>query len=779
MQIPNSINEYLREWAPALGDRIVQMYPALQTVSDNSSPLMATMLRKPFAAQELAVMGLVKRWRDARTAALVAECGTGKTLMSLGAIHCHSESKPFTALAMVPPQLVKKWCREILKTLPRVRVFLIDGLRATQNPKDMAGVNEVRLRNGEIIREGLRTTLTELRLRKARRSARSRWRDLCSCSAVFVVGRDRAKLGYYWKHTYQISHSGRFNGCLVNPDTGEPVTVDDLRLCSADFKNIKLSEVIGDGNGEGQGVSVSRRQLYSPLWQADRDRTRRYAPIEFIGRYMPRFFDYGIADEVHELKGDTAQGNALGTLAACADRIAVLTGTLLGGYADELFNILFRLEARKMISQGFEHGEGGSRRFCELYGVLETSTVIEPDENACSKARVTVRTRRRPGASPLLFGRFLMSLAAFVSLEDISSELPPYVEEVVPVDMDPQLREVYARLEDAIKRALQLHPGNPSVTSVAMNALMLYPDRPFHLGALYGYDRDPETKQREKFVIVETEDLDENHVYAKERRLVEEVRRELSRGRRCQIYAVYTKKRDVTQRLERILSQEGIRVAVLTTEVKPENREAWYERQLASGIEAVICHPKLVQTGLDLIDFPTIIYYQTGTSIYTLRQASRRSWRIGQRRNVKVIFLHYQNSVQEILLRLMGKKLLISLAMEGKFSSDGLQAIDDDGDLFMEMARELVTEKGIGESADSVWRNLQRQHCDTFGGRAADTEDVQPEDDAQAAPVPELVFSASQNQPSHASGLLALAASGHRGRKSKGSESNTAQMALF
>ena len=62
------------------------------------------------------------------------------------------------------------------------------------------------------------------------------------------------------------------------------------------------------------------------------------APIEFIGRYMDGFFDYGIADEVHELKsGETAQGNALGTLASACDRTVVLTGTLLGGYADELF----------------------------------------------------------------------------------------------------------------------------------------------------------------------------------------------------------------------------------------------------------------------------------------------------------------------------------------------------------------------------------------------------------------------------------------------------------
>jgi superfamily II DNA or RNA helicase len=84
---------------------------------------------------------------------------------------------------------------------------------------------------------------------------------------------------------------------------------------------------------------------HSPLWQADSDKIRRMAPIEFIGRYMPGWFDYAICDEIHQLAGDTAQGNALGTLASCTDRIVGLTGTLLGGYADDLFNTLFRLEA--------------------------------------------------------------------------------------------------------------------------------------------------------------------------------------------------------------------------------------------------------------------------------------------------------------------------------------------------------------------------------------------------------------------------------------------------
>jgi SNF2 family DNA or RNA helicase len=266
--------------------------------------------------------------------------------------------------------------------------------------------------------------------------------------------------------------------------------------------------------------------------------------------------------------------------------------------------------------------------------------------------------RRRPGASPLLFGRFLMSLGAFISLEDISEALPPYREEVVSVEMDPPLRDAYQQMGDDIKKALKEHRGNQSVMSVALNALLLYPDRPFRLGDLLGWEFDPETQRRERFLIAHTQDLDEECVYAKERRLLEEVKAELARGRRCQIYAVYTQKRDVTRRLEQVLAREGIRVSLLNTDIAPELREGWYERQLRAGVQAVICHPKLVQTGLDLIDFPTILFYETGYSIYVLRQASRRSWRIGQRVPVKVKFLHYSNTMQETCLRLMGKKLL-------------------------------------------------------------------------------------------------------------------------
>ena len=152
------------------------------------------------------------------------------------------------------------------------------------------------------------------------------------------------------------------------------------------------------------------------------------------------------------------------------------------------------------------------------------------------------------------------------------------------------------------------------------------------------------------------------------------------------------------------------------------------------GIDVAICHPKIVETGLDLLDFPTILFHETGYSLHTLRQSSRRSWRIGQRRPVEVKFFAYQGTMQEVCLRLMGKKLLVAMAMEGKFASEGLQAIDGDDDMLTAMARELVENKGIGESADSIWRNVQQLRPSTPAAAYPEHEapNAQPVMDAPA-----------------------------------------------
>jgi hypothetical protein len=677
-----TLEEYLREFSVEIGDRILTSFPALHAPGEPVSPILGKLLRKPFAAQEVAIAGAAKRLQQANSVAIIAEMGTGKTLMAMAIAHVFAAGRPYACLFVVPPQLLQKTAREILQTIPGARTYVIDSLKSLRpGQSGPQGVNELRLRNGRIVRDGVHTTLTDMRLRGKYKSAWDRWVAEHGPGPHFVIcGRDRAKLGAFWRHSYQIARCGNYNGAVINPDSGRPIVFDDERLLRDDFgKQERYAETLESVALCGGDKTKPRKPLYSPLWQADGARIRRYAPIEFIGRFLPHFFKFGIADEVHEAKAaDTAQGNALGTLAAAVDKTIVLTGTLTGGMASDVFNILYRIDAARMVSQGYEYGDAGIRSFTETYGVLETITTIDPQENACSKAKV-------------------------------SANLPPYTEEVVSVPMDKPLAEAYADLEQDIAAALQEHRGNSSVVSTALNALLLYPDRPFSIGPLWGVAYDEETKQRERFLIADPPDLDESVLYAKERRLVEMVQSEVKNRRAVQIYATYTQKRDVTRRLESVLNAAGIKAAVLTTQTPPEDREAWYERQLRAGVQAFIGHPRLVQTGLDLIFCPAIIWYQTGYSTFTLRQASRRSWRIGQTKPVTVRFLCYENTAQVGCLRLMGKKLLVSMALEGKFSDSGLQAMDDGADVLTTLARELVMHQGVGQSADEVWRALRVQ----------------------------------------------------------------------
>jgi hypothetical protein len=125
-------------------------------------------------------------------------------------------------------------------------------------------------------------------------------------------------------------------------------------------------------------------------------------------------------------------------------------------------------------------------------------------------------------------------------------------------------------------------------------------------------------------------------------------------------------------------------------------REDWIAKN-GKGMDVVLSHPKLVETGLDLFDkggnhnFCTLIFYQTGYNLFTLRQASRRSWRIGQEKECKVVYLYYAGTMQERAMGLMGRKLAAAEAIDGKFSTEGLAAAaEDEGSLAMMLAKNLM-----------------------------------------------------------------------------------------
>ncbi|MYG29732.1 MAG: SWF/SNF helicase family protein [Holophagales bacterium] len=181
-------------------------------------------------------------------------------------------------------------------------------------------------------------------------------------------------------------------------------------------------------------------------------------------------------------------------------------------------------------------------------------------------------------------------------------------------------------------------------------------------------------------------------------------------GRRVLVYATHTGRRDITGRLETLLTRHGFKTAVMKADrVQPKQREAWVAKRVEEGIDVLICHPRLVQTGLDLIQFPTLVWYETDYSVYTMRQASRRSWRIGQHRPVKVVFMAYRNTLQADALKLVAQKLQSSLAVEGDLPEDGLAAYGDTGDdLMMALARKLVSGETDSEPVEDIFLRAQQ-----------------------------------------------------------------------
>ena len=96
--------------------------------------------------------------------------------------------------------------------------------------------------------------------------------------------------------------------------------------------------------------------------------------------------------------------------------------------------------------------------------------------------------------------------------------------------------------------------------------------------------------------------------------------------------------------------------------------------------------------------------------------------------------------MQTSCLRLMGKKLLVALTMEGKFAGEGLQSIDEDDDMLSAMARELVERNGIGETADAVWKALNTEHQKLFPTTSGCSDDA-------ASPAPPDILLGTQYDP--------------------------------
>ena len=651
-----NLGEFIDTYKEAIAQRVVESYPPLYRPSENGGEL-PRLLRSPLGAQADAIRGAALSLEAHRGTTVVGEMGTGKTFIGAAAAHMAGFKR---ILVLCPPHLVPKWKREVELTVPFARAVIVKSI----------------------------TDLERLRF------------SIGTGPLFAVMSREKAKLSYRWKAAV-IERWATSKGRLVrDEETGEPFRVPCCPDCTAqivDKDGVPLTD-----------ADLNRRRhvcpgCRSPLWQADNSGPKRYPLSDYVKHRMRGFFDLLIGDECHEYKGrGSAQGIAAGVLADACGKSLSLSGTLMGGYSSTLFHLLYRFSPE--IRSEFGRSEEG--RWIERYGFVEHS-IGKPDDDSVEDGRNSRRkkfrkvVRERPGLAPsALF--HLIGNSIFLRLADVASGLPPYEEQILLSSMDSEKdgtgysqRSAYDTVYEELRKELAeaLKAGSKRLLATYLQTLLAYPD-----GCTKGETVfDP----RSGDVIVQVPPLTENKLYPKEQALIDLVAAERMEGRRVLVYVTHTGTRDITGRMDDILTRHGFRVAVMKADaVAPDKREAWVAEKVKQGVDVLICHSRLVQTGLDLIDFQTLCWYETDYSVYVMRQASRRSWRIGQTRPVKVVFMSYRNTLQADALKLVAKKLQSSLAVEGELPEDGLAAYGDDGDdLMMALARKIVS--GDEEDADA------------------------------------------------------------------------------
>ena len=652
-----NLGEFIDTYRDAIAQRVVESYPPLYRPSeyDGSIP---HLLRSPLGAQEDAIRGAALSLQAHRGTTVVGEMGTGKTFIAAAAAHMSGFQR---VLVLCPPHLTRKWKREVEETVPTARTAIV-------------------------------TSITDLEMLR---------HSVGSGPLFAVMSRERAKLSYRWKPAV-IQRWAVAKGRLVrNEETGEPFQVPCCPVCT--------TQIVDKDGVPLTYTQLNRRKRVcpncsSPLWQADGSSLRRYPLADYVKHRMKGFFDLLIGDEIHEYKGrGSAQGIAAGILADVCGKSLSLSGTLMGGYSSTLFHLLFRFspEIRTEFGRSEEH------RWIKRYG-FEEYTMGKPDDEALEDGRNSRRrryrkvVRERPGLVPsALF--HLIGNTVFLRLADVASGLPDYTEQVMLSGMDSgedatgySQRSAYDTVFEELRRKLAdaLSKGSRRLLSTYLQTLLAYPDGCTRGETVF----DPESGE----VIVQVPPLSEEKLYPKEKALVDLIAKERMEGRRVLVYVTHTGTRDITGRMDEILTRHGFRVAVMKADaVAPDKREKWVADRVKQGIDVLVCHPRLVQTGLDLIDFPTIVWGEVDYSVYVMRQASRRSWRIGQTRPVKVVYMSYRNTLQADALKLVAKKLQSSLAVEGELPEDGLAAYGDEGDdLMMALARKIVS--GDENEADTV-----------------------------------------------------------------------------
>ena len=747
-----TFTQYLGEFGSMVAERIKNCFPprfnpaeepVAPEITEVNDCVRSNAGYSLFDAQLGAAEALKRQLETDRMALLVAECGTGKTKIGSAALYAYQHGNPKRKVynkafnvVICPSHITGKWVREIHETIPNsyamhvTTMAEVDGIYnyyQRENKSVYCILSKETARNGYMRKPSV----------KWDRIKRGFICPHCGYVQEMDVLVDGSHYTVKADANFFLNENGKNHKCqnkncqqvlwsMVNPKDLAPARNDWVRIGSYGFIHRKFARQALDMCKSETAAEKIAEVVRNPDGVFPAPGAFDRFPLSSYIKKRIRKIDGLIVDELHQYSGESAQGQAMAELAGISSKVIGMTATLVNGYAKGIFYLLFRLKSHLMLldNQKYE----APRDFCLQYGVVEELYQVEQPKsefNSTSKAtKRKVREKFLPGISPLVYSRFLLENAVFLSLADMGKELPDYEEIPLFCEMADEIKEEYKRLENEFKKIMKTDKqiGNRILSSY-MNLLSAYPDQPYGHNPIY----NPFRKTAEDALIIPNDLGDIDTMQPKDDKVIELIERKVAAGENVIIYTAWTRL-DSQNKMFKALNEKGIPTAILKPSIEPIKREEWVDKKLKKGIRVLVANPALVETGLDLNAFTTLIFYNIAYNLYIFRQASRRSWRINQTApKVEVYMFYYKDTMQQRALRLMASKLSAATVIEGNISEEGLAAMSDCEDLTTQLAKELMS--GLKENVDELADSFKKMAI--LGNR----EQKATEEPAQQAPI--------------------------------------------
>ena len=597
---------------------------------------------------------------------LDGECGTGKTCVSIIYSYLlYRLGKINTVLIVVPPHLVEKWKREINFFVGFSGAVIVDasGHSALENLSNLKHsgkhgkltyviTTSTRIRDGEIyrpafsvrkglfscsscgdfIREGNISTSLFRFLKSAVLKQHSECFDTKG-NLINISEEQNDRNISFWSKTFcpicneALFQYKTFYNSEMNLETKVIARLKKMKIRSDLMDNLidilGINEIDRRMNKSIHGfikflqktgylsIELNQEELQSII-ENETGKARLWPLSYYITKQMRKFFDLCIVDECHEYGTDSGRGYAARKISASCKYVLAMSATLFNGYADNNDKLLALIDPRQNGPYKMNFKEyGGHKLRKHQNGIVQKS--------------------KYPSLSPHL-PLFFAEHSIMMRYIDADKKMPELYQKMIEIPLSAPMKEVYERL---------IYWGNYTNKNTffsKVNNMSIDQARATYLSTCWMEFDIRDDAGNTSLLLPQIYDMNET---PKEEKIIELVNEALYNDEKVLIYSPYVNKRPQLKRLETVLKRRHISCSVLDQKTATaKNRERYLQEQVKKT-DVLITNPELVKTGLDLIEYTTIIFADIPVNSCTIMQALYRSKRLIQENDVKVYYLTY------------------------------------------------------------------------------------------------------------------------------------------